>query len=342
MSQQFESDLLTYSQTTVAEAPASYAVETTMDQQTRETGRPNFLRAAIAAGSMVVVSLGGLVATAESAEATTLNGDVYSPTATSAEKVQDVETIAHRGLKGYYKGRLKVGRIADEDTTRSCLHAISAGADACEIDMQLTKDHVPIVMHDGTTNRVTKNCDLKIATHTWNQLKHCRMNHGDRISTLNNLVGSMSAFGQHKDIIAEIKDKYVSTKELRTINTIFSRYGYGEGSVAYESFYGANLRAMKAVAPNVESLLINGNISNPLRATSVSTAYDGVIIPYAALVNGLQSDPEYAKKWRERNGGTGELITWDTETVSQMKYATNEDVSGFMSNHIGRARELNR
>ena len=49
--------------------------------------------------------------------------------------------------------------------------AIAAGADGIEFDVRLTKDLVPVIIHDSTLRR-TAGRSYRIANLTWNELKH--------------------------------------------------------------------------------------------------------------------------------------------------------------------------
>jgi glycerophosphoryl diester phosphodiesterase len=53
--------------------------------------------------------------------------------------------IAHRGASGY----------APENTLSAFELAIAQGADALELDVRLTADGVPVVIHDATLERTT-------------------------------------------------------------------------------------------------------------------------------------------------------------------------------------------
>ena len=55
------------------------------------------------------------------------------------------EVFAHRGASGY----------APENTLDAFMLAIEQGADGIELDVQLSKDGVPVVIHDETVDRVT-------------------------------------------------------------------------------------------------------------------------------------------------------------------------------------------
>ena len=53
-------------------------------------------------------------------------------------------TIGHRGARG----------IAPENTLKSIYKAIEHHADEVEIDLRVTKDHVPILFHDESLKLV--------------------------------------------------------------------------------------------------------------------------------------------------------------------------------------------
>jgi glycerophosphoryl diester phosphodiesterase len=331
MPEQFDTASLPHDYSTVAEASEIMLPDIDAVEHQRAGWFTRRLRVSVAAGSMVLAAMGGTLTTSGSAMAGGLNDEVYSPTATFAEKAQDVTAMGHRGLKGYYKGRK-----ADEDTVRSCLHAVASGADACEIDMRVTKDGVALGMHDENTNRVTRDCNLKISTHNYRRLKRCHMNHGDAISTVEQIAAALSPYRNRVDIIAEIKDKYISTKELRAINNSFVHYGFDSTNLAYESFNGRNLRRMKSVAPDVKALKIDGS-AYPMRAGSLSAAFDGLIIPYSAFVNGEQANDQFAEEFRMRGL---EIIPWGVETLAQMRNVVESGGSGFMSDHVDRVNSL--
>src|SRR5581483_1048754 len=53
--------------------------------------------------------------------------------------------IAHRGGRG----------LAPENTLAACARALRLGVDAIEIDVRLTADDEPVVLHDATLDRTT-------------------------------------------------------------------------------------------------------------------------------------------------------------------------------------------
>ncbi len=75
--------------------------------------------------------------------------------------VRDVLNIGHRGACAYYP----------ENTMVSFRAASRMKADFLELDVQLTKDGIPVVIHDFTANRTT-NGKGNIANLTYGYIKH--------------------------------------------------------------------------------------------------------------------------------------------------------------------------
>ena len=68
--------------------------------------------------------------------------------------------FAHRGASGY----------APENTLEAFALAITQGADGIELDVQLTKDGIPVVIHDETIDRVTEKTGF-VKDYTLKELK---------------------------------------------------------------------------------------------------------------------------------------------------------------------------
>src|SRR5215203_6915763 len=68
--------------------------------------------------------------------------------------------VAHRGASA----------VAPENTMAAFREAIAVGADGIEFDVRLTKDLVPVVIHDNSLRR-TGGVAARIADLTWNELR---------------------------------------------------------------------------------------------------------------------------------------------------------------------------
>lgn len=85
----------------------------------------------------------------------------------SAPDGRYVMTVAHRGD----------WRYAPENSLQAIENCIKMGVDIVEIDLQLTKDSVIVLMHDSKLDR-TSTGKGKINQHTWEELKKFRLRDG--------------------------------------------------------------------------------------------------------------------------------------------------------------------
>ena len=252
---------------------------------------------------------------------------------TVPELARDTTSAAHRGLRGVYSGR-----YADEDSLRAALHAKAAGADVIELDLRMTRDHVPILMHDATTNRMTygRGCNLTIATHTWRQLSGCRLNHGDRITSLAAFVHTMTHYRHQIGLELELKDYGMVRYQLTRINYLLSARGFGAGNLRYESFSRTDLAAMKRVAPRVPSDWIT---TTAPRVSALSGQVDGVIMPLSTFRAAQTHDPGYADAFV---GAGKRVMPWEVETTTDMRYVIQSGVTGLITDYVTRMTALRR
>lgn len=86
--------------------------------------------------------------------------------------------FAHRGLT--FQGNKT---IADENTLKAFELALAAGADYLESDIQVTKDHVPVLFHDGDLTRLVGK-KTKVSNLTLSQITQIELPHSGKIPTL--------------------------------------------------------------------------------------------------------------------------------------------------------------
>jgi glycerophosphoryl diester phosphodiesterase len=79
--------------------------------------------------------------------------------------------VAHRGQKFNYP----------ENTLESISEAISCGATAVEFDVQMTRDHVPVVCHDVSLLK-TSGVDINITQVNYIEIKHINVNEPARFA----------------------------------------------------------------------------------------------------------------------------------------------------------------
>lgn len=109
----------------------------------------------------------------------------------SASLVAQVSIIAHRGASAY----------ALENSLAAFKKAYEQNADAIELDIWRTTDDSLVVMHDRTTGR-TANKDLIVPESTASQLRKIKLNNGERIPYLQEVLKTLPVGTK---IVVEIK-----------------------------------------------------------------------------------------------------------------------------------------
>ncbi|MGG4266449.1 glycerophosphodiester phosphodiesterase family protein [Peribacillus simplex] len=105
--------------------------------------------------------------------------------------------LAHRGQWREYP----------ENSLAAINEAIEDGAEVVEIDVQLTADGVPVLMHDTTVNRTT-NGKGKVSDLTLAQIKNLRLKEG--------LGGNTAALTKHK--IPTLEEVMLAVKDRAIVN----------------------------------------------------------------------------------------------------------------------------
>ena len=100
--------------------------------------------------------------------------------------------IAHRGASGY----------EPENTLAAFSKALELKADGIELDVRLSKDGVPVVIHDSTVSR-TSNGEGLVRDLSFSQLREFDFGNGERIPTLENVF---EVFAGKTLIVIELKE----------------------------------------------------------------------------------------------------------------------------------------
>lgn len=91
-------------------------------------------------------------------------------------ETDQVLVVAHRGD----------WRYAPENSIAAIEHSIAVGVDVVELDLQMTKDSVLIVMHDGTLDRTTTGKG-KVKEWTLDSIKTLKLKNGCAIKTMHSV-----------------------------------------------------------------------------------------------------------------------------------------------------------
>lgn len=124
--------------------------------------------------------------------------------------------IAHRGYSGKF----------DENTMLAFRKAIEYGADGIETDVQLSKDNIPVIIHDETLDRTTDGSGY-VKDYTLEELKKFRTKNGEEIPTL-------------KELFELVVESNLKVLNLELKNSIFPYEGMEE--IVLDMIYEYNLQ----------------------------------------------------------------------------------------------------
>lgn len=144
---------------------------------------------------------------------------------------------AHRGLFDNKSD-------APENSIKAFELAIEAGY-GIELDIQLTKDNIPVIFHDASLNRMC-HTDGRICDHTLEQLKKLYL--GDSQQRIPTLSEALSVIKGKTPIIIEFKPYNHPSKLCDTAWHTLSTY---KGIYCIESFHPLVLRWFKKHQPHI-------------------------------------------------------------------------------------------
>jgi len=145
--------------------------------------------------------------------------------------------VAHRGASGY----------EPENTLRAVRRALEMGVDAVEVDVRLSRDGVPVVIHDETVDRTTNGRGL-VRGLSIEELKRLDAGSGERIPLLSEVLEEV---GGRCVLFAELKEVDAAAPALRLVEEA----GLLD-SVLFISFEQEALAAVKRSAPRSHTGLI--------------------------------------------------------------------------------------
>jgi len=165
-----------------------------------------------------------------------------------------MEIVGHRGACGY----------APENTLKSFSRAIDMGCQRVEMDIQVSKDRVPVIMHDERVDRTTGGKGL-VGELTLAELKSLDAGDGERIPTL-------------EEVIELCRGKIALQIELKAKNSpalvaALVERRTGSDSLVVTSFDLALLRQFAALLPPVPLGLLNRDANLDMIATAVENRH---------------------------------------------------------------------
>ncbi|MEU8804172.1 glycerophosphodiester phosphodiesterase family protein [Spirillospora sp. NPDC048819] len=240
-----------------------------------------------------------------------------------------VTNVAHRGASAY----------APENTLAAVRLAKAQRADVFEIDVQESKDHKLVLMHDTTLTRTTnvekvypKRAPWRVSDFTLAEIK--RLDAGswfakkykrERVPTLDQMLKAMR--GQGLGLLLEIKspalypgiEKRIAASLKRSPSWL--RHDPSERRLAVQSFDRRSVRRFHSVMPRVPTGLLGKPKVKDLRklasyADQINPAYGDLTASYVKKVHAARMD----------------VFTWTVNDRGQMRKAVQLGVDGIITN----------
>ncbi|MBT4140268.1 MAG: glycerophosphodiester phosphodiesterase [Candidatus Latescibacteria bacterium] len=235
--------------------------------------------------------------------------------------------IAHRGASG--KG------LAPENTMAAYELALEIGVDLVEIDIHLTADGHPVVIHDRSVDRTTDGTGF-IDTMTLSQVRQLdagswfgRAFHDERIPTLEEVLDLC----RHKvPILIEAK-----TVESAEAAAVLVRSLRAQSHVVIQSFHGAAVRAVNRLDRRIPTaFLMSGGEAVLRRKTGVvrrvlKLGANALALKYTS------ANPELISMFLSRAMG---FWVWTVDEEEDMRAMIDMGVGGIITNYPDRLNKV--
>lgn len=235
--------------------------------------------------------------------------------------------IAHRG-ESY---------DAPENTLASIDLAWQRGADAVEIDVQLSKDKRIVVYHDATTMRLAGRFK-RVSNQTLEELKQLDVgNHkgikwaGERIPLLKKVLNGMP---DNKHLFIEVKGKNPVAKEMKVLENLLK-----ERNIHFIAFDLDLLAEMKREFPYVPCYLLNEKSRSVLKNSVIEKLIEKT---FDKNLNGLDLDYRLLKRESDvtkiKSAGL-KIFTWTVDNLEIAKRLSEWGVDGITTNRAAWLKE---
>lgn len=282
--------------------------------------------------------------------AAVLTGAVAAPAAVAVPLEQPlgpVLVLAHRGAS----------YVAPEHTRPAYDRALRDGTDFLECDLQLTRDGVPVCVHDTTVDRTTgRQHTGRVDAYTLAQLRQMDFGSwfnalhpdrsqpryaGQRIVTLEEQLSCYLRSAPRSRFHLETKApaEYAGRMEPALVR-VLSRYGLLDtgdaqsGRVVVQSFDRGSLEVMSRLAPRVPRALLFALPSDPALLRGELPPYVDIAAPAYQF---LLANPQFPAAAHDRGV---EVHTYTVDDRATMEHLLDLGVDGVFTNRPDVLREV--
>ena len=148
-----------------------------------------------------------------------------------------------------------------ENSLQGFKYAIDHGADGLEFDVHLTRDNVPVIMHDEKIDRTTQGHG-RIRDYTYQQLRQYPLANGETIPLLKDFLKLVGSHDIHLNL--EFKTNQIHYKGIEKIVLAMVKDHQLKYPVIYSSFNLPTLKVAQKVDPHqIYCFLTDKKIADP-------------------------------------------------------------------------------
>ena len=221
--------------------------------------------------------------------------------------------IGHRGACGH----------APENTLASMRKALALGVDGIEFDIQLSRDGVPVVIHDDTLERTTNGTGA-VADFTLAELKQLDAGDGEKIPTLAEIFALCKGQCQ---LYIELKSPHCVPAVADEILCQTQTHGWPLKDIFVCAFDHRQLVAIAARIPGLQTCALIAGIPVSLAAIA-SEAGAMAINPAIHHMDALLVADAHARGLK--------VVTWTANSPADIAKAKAYGVDGIISNYPDR------
>ncbi len=222
---------------------------------------------------------------------------------------------------------------APENTLAAIKLALERNAEAIEIDIQLSADKEPVVIHDASTLRLGGRFK-KVSSQTYNELRQLDVGNykgekyaGERIPHLSEVLNLIPS---HVELFIEVKGREHVSEILKKYENLLN-----EKSIKFISFNAGILSDLKKVFPRIPTYfiyeknksLLRNSIIEKLIVRCKKSGFEGLDLDYRLLkkkedVEQIKSQGLSLYVWTVDNPSTAKkLLKWGVDGITTNRAA---------------------
>lgn len=235
--------------------------------------------------------------------------------------------LGHRGSKG----------TAPENTIVSFQQALRTGCDGIELDVHLSKDGIPVVIHDETVDRTTDGEGL-VASFTVKQLKELDAGswyksayQGARIPTLEEVLLLLKTEQFSGVLNIELKTDKLEYPEIEL--KVFEVVAKAQPTytIVYSSFNFSTLERLLMIEPNASFGILFSKEENMLRT-----------LPNAIPVQAWHGRHNMVNRMLRSNQGNLPIRLWTVNSYFNLGYCFSKNVDMIITDYPERAMKVRK